>query len=80
MPDHVIALPSQLGPVLQALRRSRGLSQKDLAERLGVTRQAVSDLERAPERATFERLMRVLGALDAQFVLRPRKPASSTTW
>ena len=80
MPDHVIAIPSQLGPVLRALRLHRGMSQKTFGERLGVSRQAVSELEKAPQRAAFDRLHRACALLDVEIVLRPRETKRDGGW
>lgn len=58
-------LYSELGPRLAGLRQKRGLSQRALAERLSVTRQAVSNWERGatiPDVATLCRIGEVLGA------------------
>ncbi|MBB4133052.1 MULTISPECIES: helix-turn-helix transcriptional regulator [unclassified Xanthomonas] len=67
----------QLGPVLRALRKQQGLTQDQLAEQLGITRQAVSALERKPEAATFERLMRVWAILNVEVSLNPRNDSTS---
>lgn len=75
MDDYALHHPQQLAPILRALRRQAGLSQADLAARLGVTHQAISALEQRPEAATLERLMRVLAVLKVDIVLSPRKPA-----
>lgn len=80
MAEHVIAIPSQLGPVLRALRRSRGLTQKAFGERLGVSRQAVSELEKAPERAAFDRLHRACAILGVEIILRPRETTRDGGW
>lgn len=72
MSDILLQLPNQLGSILRALRKSRGLTQQDLARQLGITRQAVSLLEQRPEAATLERLMRVFTLLQVDVVLRPR--------
>ena len=79
MIDHLVKHPQQLAPLLRALRRQAGLSQADLAARLGVSHQAISQLEKQPERVTVERLMRVLSALKIDLVLLPRTTAASTT-
>ena len=79
MIDHPVKHAQQLAPLLRALRRQAGLSQAALAARLGVSHQAVSQLEQQPERATVERLLRVLGALKVELVLRPRVPAAPST-
>ena len=71
-PLHVIRTPRQLGPLLRALRRQAGLTQADVAGQLGVTRQAVSELENRPESATFERLMKLCAVLGVEIALQPR--------
>lgn len=78
----LLQLPDQLGAILRALRKSRGLTQLDLARQLGITRQAVSLLEQRPEAATLERLMRVFALLQVDVVLRPREAgtAPATDW
>ena len=75
MHDHPLQHPQQLAPLLRALRRQAGLSQADLAARLGVSHQAISQLEKQPERATLERLLKVLAALRVDLLLRARADA-----
>lgn len=79
MIDHPVKHPQQLAPLLRAIRRQAGLSQADLAARLGVSHQAISQLEKQPERVTVERLMRVLSTLKIDLVLRPRETAAKPT-
>lgn len=50
---------------LYQLRQHRGLSQKDIADRMGTTQSAVSDLERTavdPRVGTLQRYARAVGA------------------
>lgn len=77
MIDHPVKHPQQLAPLIRAMRRQAGLSQAALASRLGVSHQAISQLEKQPERVTVERLMRVLSALKVDLVLRPRTIATT---
>lgn len=67
-----------LGGWVYALRMAHGLSGADLAERLGVTRQAVAELERREEQGTasLSALAAAARALDATLVyyLRPNRP------
>lgn len=56
-------LYAELGPRLSRLRRERGLSQRELADALSVTRQAVSNWERGrtvPDVGTLSRVIQVL--------------------
>lgn len=69
---HTLRTAHQLGPVMRAFRRQAGLSQAQLGERLGISRQAITALEREPEAATFERLMRVWAELGLEVSLQPR--------
>ena len=78
MIDHPVKHPQQLAPLIRAMRRQAGLSQAALALRLGVSHQAISQLEKQPERVTVERLMRVLSALKIDLVLRPRTVATTS--
>ncbi|WP_249405709.1 helix-turn-helix transcriptional regulator [Stenotrophomonas sp. WHRI 8082] len=55
---------------MRAYRLKAGLSQAALAARLGISRQAVTALEKAPEAATFERLMKVWALLGIEVSLQ----------
>lgn|GEM_PF-390307 len=66
---HTLRTPQQLAPLMRAYRRQAGLSQAALAEQLGISRQAVTALERSPESATFERLMKVWAILGLEVAL-----------
>ena len=64
-----IRTPAQLIPLFQAFRKRQNLTQAELATRLGVGQQTVSHLERHPDKATIERLLRALAAMDVQMIL-----------
>ena len=70
MPDYPIQTDSQLPLLLRALRKSRRLSQADLAQRLGVAQQTISQMERNAAPGTVQPLTKVLSILGAQLVLR----------
>ncbi|GMA30414.1 hypothetical protein GCM10025875_04060 [Litorihabitans aurantiacus] len=62
--------PMRLGRSLIALRRSRGLTQADLAARARVSRQWLITAERGEnDRLEVGRLMQVLDALDATLTI-----------
>ena len=70
IPDkYPIRTAEQLIPLFQAFRKRQNLTQAELATRLGVGQQTVSQLERHPNKATLERLLRALAAMDVEMVL-----------
>ena len=73
MNDFPIRAPEQLIPMFSAFRKRAGLTQSELARRIGVGQQTVSQLERNPEKATLERLLRAFAALDVELVLRRKQ-------
>ncbi len=68
--NYTINTLDQIKPILVGFRKSNGLSQKALAEKLGITQQSYQTLESAPQKVTIERLFKVLAILDIklQFV------------
>ena len=62
--------PGPFGALLRQQRRASGLSQKELAERAGLSRRGISDLERGERRtpypATVRRLAEALGLEGSQ--------------
>lgn len=80
---YIVRAPHQLSPLLRALRRQAGLTQAEVASQLGVTRQAIGELERRPQTATFERLMRFCAVLRVEIALQPRsttRPEQAPGW
>lgn len=75
-----IRILSQLRPVLQGFRKSRGLTQADVAARLGVSQQSYARLEANPQRASMARILAVLQVLEVDLALMPRgeKPAPAS--
>jgi len=67
--NYVVNTPTQLKPILVGYRKSHGMSQKDMAEKLNVTQQAYQALESKPQSVTLERLMKVLNMLDVKLYL-----------
>ncbi|GJG95380.1 helix-turn-helix domain-containing protein [Cupriavidus pauculus] len=67
-----IRIQTQLSPVLQGLRKSRGLTQADVAARLGVTQQSYARLEANPARASMARVLAALQVLEVDLALTPR--------
>lgn len=61
--DYPLNTLNQLRPLLIGFRKARGLTQKDLSERLGVTQQTYARLEANPASASIERLFKVFSVL-----------------
>ncbi|GAB2180677.1 helix-turn-helix transcriptional regulator [Denitratisoma sp. agr-D3] len=60
---------SQLPLVLKGFRKSKGLTQAAMAEKLGITQQSYAYFEANPSTATLERLFMVLRLLDIEISL-----------
>jgi len=72
--DYPVALSTQLRQHLRSLRKARGLTQADLAARLGVVQSRVADIEANPSAVSVEQLLKVLTVLNAQLVVRDTAP------
>ena len=67
--NYTINTLDQLKPILIGFRKSHGLSQKAVAEKLGISQQSYQALESAPQKATLERLFRVFAILQIKLQL-----------
>ena len=76
MPTYAVHAAEQLPALLKAFRKAAGLTQGEVAARLGVTQQTLSALERNAQKVSAERLLHLLGILGVDMVLQ-EKPASS---
>jgi transcriptional regulator with XRE-family HTH domain len=66
----IIHSTADLGPTLRKLREARGLSQEQLAEKIGVTQRQVSRWEIGPNLVNHQNFLRVLAALDGGLIVR----------
>ena len=67
--NYTINTLDQIKPILVGFRKSNGLSQKALAEKLGISQQSYQSLESAPQKVTIERLFKVFAILDIKLQL-----------
>jgi len=68
-----------MGEMIAVLRREKGLTQKELAERLNITDKAVSKWERdlaCPDTQTIPRLAEILGLSVEELLNAKSAPAS----
>jgi len=77
--DYPVQLSSQLQQLLKSLRKSRQMTQAELARRLGVVQSRVADIERDPGAVSVEQLLQVLAMLGAQLVVRETATEASAT-
>ena len=80
MQAFTVRTTEQLPQLLKAFRKNAGLTQADVALRLGVTQQTVSALERNAEAVSAQRLTQLMNILGVELVLRkkPQAPAPSS--
>jgi HTH-type transcriptional regulator/antitoxin HipB len=75
--DYPLKMVEQLRPQLQALRKTRGLTQARLGEAIGVTQARIVEIEANPGSVNLQQVMRVLNALGATLVIRDTTPGAS---
>lgn len=72
----VLSLSRQLGPLLQSTRKSAGLSQTALAQRLGISQSRVSAMELDPGSISLEQLLALLAVLNHEVLVQPKQGAA----
>ena len=80
MKEFPVHTAEHLSALLQGFRKQAGLTQSDMAKRLGVAQQTLSAFERNADKAGADRLLEYLSILGVELVLRHRQagdPASS---
>ena len=73
--QQVLITPLQLGQILQASRKAKGLSQSALATRLGLSQQRVSELELGAGNLSVEQLLAWCAVLGLELSIGLRAPA-----
>ena len=76
--DYTLQIPSQLSSHLRALRKAKGLSQRELGKRLGLSQTRVARIEGAPLSISVDQLLRVFTALGVRVTLDP-SPSNQDT-
>ena len=77
--EYRIAIAQQLGGLLRSLRKERQITQEQLGERLGLSQRMVAKFESHPEKASFERVLKALSALEIDLVLKERETPNSSS-
>lgn len=68
----LLSVPSQVGQILRAARKGAKLSQKDLAARLGLSQNRLSELETDPGTMRVDQLLALMAALGLELQVQPR--------
>ena len=72
----IVRTPLQLANSIRVRRRKLGLSQVQLAAKIGVRQKTLSDIENARS-ARLDTLLKILAELDLELVVRPRTKSSA---
>ena len=73
MNEFTVRTSEHLSALLQGFRKQAGLTQSDMAKRLGITQQTLSAFERNADKASADRLLEYLSILGVELVLRQSK-------
>lgn len=64
-----------LGQAIRSARRARGLTQENLADRVGITLRTLGEIERSTRNARLSTVLRIARGLDVELVLRAGRRA-----
>ena len=68
----ILSVADQAGPLLQAARKSAGLSQTALARRLNISQSRMSAMELDPGSISLAQLLAMCAALNLELLVRTR--------
>jgi HTH-type transcriptional regulator/antitoxin HipB len=68
----------QIGTVILRVRRAAGLTQSDVADRLGIRQATISSVEAGAEGTKLSTLLDILAALDLELTIAPRSSGADT--
>lgn len=69
---HKLSTSDQMGHLLTARRRALGLTQAQVAARLGISQNRLSELENQPALLTVDRLLALAGILGLELTVQER--------
>ena len=69
-----IKTAKQFGAILRGFRKQQAMKQIDLAGKTGLPQSRISTIEDDPSGLSFERVLKILSALNLELVVRERKP------
>ena len=77
---HPISHAKQIGAALLGRRKSLGLSQAQVAEKLGLSQNRISELENQPDTLTVQQLLDMANVLGLELRLGERATSKKTEW
>ena len=76
---HSVTHPNQIGALLSSRRKALRLSQTDVATRIALSQNRLSELEADPAALTVAQLLRLLNVLDLELQIVERPAARHKT-
>lgn len=70
--QQILSVSDQLAPLLQAARKSAGLSQTELAKRLDLSQSRMSAMELDPASMRLDQLLSICAALQLELVVQSK--------
>ena len=70
--QQILSIPDQLAPLLQAARKSAGLSQTELARRLDLSQSRMSAMELDPASMRLDQLLSICATLQLELVVQTK--------
>jgi HTH-type transcriptional regulator/antitoxin HipB len=74
----LLSVTSQLGPLLQAARKSSRLSQSEVASRLGISQSRMSAMELNPGSINLDQLLALCGILGLELIVQSKDKSASS--
>lgn len=74
--DHAARSPPQIGAIVRRTRRVRGLTQAQLADKIGIRQATISSIEKGGSGTNLRTLLDVLAALHLQLYVGERRKTS----
>jgi HTH-type transcriptional regulator/antitoxin HipB len=73
MNDYTVKTSQQLGSVLRGYRKERRLTQQQIGAKTGIPQPIISQMEDDPGPKALSQLLKVLAALELEFVVRKKR-------
>lgn len=80
--NQLVTTARQVGEIMRRRRKSRGISQQELAAKLGISQGRLSALESDPANLTLSRLIALANLLGLELALKDKgdKPTAPSEW